>query len=218
MKRRGSLTFGLILILLGTWFLAVQFVPEIGDIVERYANWPVWVLGPGIIFMLAALISGVYDLFIPGTIISTVGLILYYQDETGDWQSWSYAWALIIVGVGVGVFLSHFLRGKFRTAFSEGLPPMITGTTLFLIFGSIFRATFGQEPFLGDYWPLLLIFGGLVLLIQSIFRTQRKKPNVVVNIKAEDDVEVFVDEPQEDWEEELEAALEADEENEEDKA
>lgn len=211
MKRRGSLTFGIILILLGVWFMTVQFIPEIGNMVERYADWPVWVLGPGLIFIFAGLISGVFDLFIPGTIISTVGLILYYQNETGDWQSWSYAWALIIVGVGVGVFLSHFLRGKFRTAFSEGVPPMITGATLFLIFGSIFRATFGQEPFLGDYWPLLLIFGGLVLLVQSIFRSQRRSQKVVVNINTEADAEVFAEEPEENWEKELEAALEADE-------
>ena len=211
MKRRGSLTFGIILILLGAWFLTVKFVPEIGEMVGRYADWPVWVFGPGLIFIFAALISGVYDLFIPGSIISTVGLILYYQNETGDWQSWSYAWGLIIVGVGFGVFLSHFFRGKFRTAFSEGLPPMITGATLFLIFGSIFRATFGQEPFLGEYWPLLLIFGGLVLLVQSIFRSQRKSHKVVVNIKPE--AEVIVEEPEANWEEELEAALEADDED-----
>lgn len=217
MNRRGSLTFGIILILLGAWFLATTFIPEIGAFMDRFADWPVWVVGPGLIFMVAALISGVFELFIPGSIISGIGLILYYQSETGDWQSWSYAWALIVVSVGVGVFLSHLFRGEFRKAFSEGGPPIVTGSILFIIFGSIFRATFGQEPFFGDYWPILLIAAGLLILGRSLFRTtKRKEPKVIVNIESGDEAEIYVEEPQaeEDWEKELDNSFEDDEEEE----
>lgn len=220
MKRRGSFTFGVLLILLGAWFLAVRFVPELGSWVEQFAGWPIWVAGPGLIFIFAALISGVFDLMIPGSIITGIGLILYYQNETGDWQSWSYIWALIVVAVGVGVFLSNLFKGKVRKAFDEGGPPIMTGLVLFLIFGSIFRAAFGQEPFFGDYWPLLLVAFGLWMLIRPLFRRRKKEPQVSVNIEFGDEGEVIVDEPvaeevpadepQEDWETELDAAFEDD--------
>lgn len=208
MKRRGSFTLGFLLILLGVWFLAVQFIPEIGDWMEQIADWPVWVIGPGLIFILAGLISGVFELMIPGSIISGIGLILYYQNATGDFQSWSYAWALIIMFVGIGVFLANLFKGKVGKAFEEGGPPIMTGLIMFLIFGSIFRATFGQSPLLGDYWPVLLMAVGLWLLIRPFFR-RRRKAEVVVNVQKEDDTKVVEAEVVEDWESELDSAIEA---------
>ncbi|HAY85233.1 MAG TPA: hypothetical protein DCY42_10025 [Chloroflexi bacterium] len=205
MKRRGSFTFGLLLILLGAWFLLVQFVPDVGDWMEQFADWPIWIIGPGLIFILAGLISGVYDLMVPGSIISGIGLILYYQNETGDYQSWAYVWALIIVFVGIGVFLANLFRGKVGRAFEEGGPPMMTGLVLFLIFGSIFRATFGQSPLLGEYWPLLLVVVGLWLLVKPLLRGKTKTTKVVVNIQSGDDARIVEEEPVEEWEAKLDA-------------
>ena len=75
MNRRGSLTFGILLILIGGWFLAVQFIPALGDWVSRFFDWPFWVVGPGLLFLVAAIVSGVSGLAVPGSIISGVGLI-----------------------------------------------------------------------------------------------------------------------------------------------
>lgn len=214
MKRRGSFTFGVILILLGAWFLAVQFVPQIGEWMDRVADWPIWVIAPGVIFILAGLVSGVTELMIPGSIISGTGLILYYQNATGDWQSWSYVWALFIVFVGIGVFLSHLFKGQVGKAFEEGIPPMMTGIVMFLIFGSIFRAAFGQSPLLGDYWPLLLVGVGLWLLIRPMFRKKKKSVEYVVDISSGDKAEVVEVEDvmapetaEEDWEAKMDAAF-----------
>ncbi len=217
MKRRGSFTIGFLFILLGAWFLAVQFVPEIGDWMARVADWPMWVMAPGAIFILAGLISGVTELMIPGSIIAGIGGILYYQNETGDWQSWAYIWALIVVFVGIGIFLSYLFKGQLGKAFEEGVPPMMTGIVLFLIFGSIFRAMFGQSPILGDYWPLLLVGVGLWMLIKPLFRGNKKSSRVVVNISSGDEAEVVeaakveevveADEPVEDWEAKMDAAF-----------
>ena len=30
-----------------------------------------------------------------GTVATTVGLVLLYQNNTGHWESWAYAWALV---------------------------------------------------------------------------------------------------------------------------
>lgn len=210
MNRRGSLTFGLILILLGGWFLTMQFVPSVADWFESFVDWPIWIIGPGLIFIFAAIVSTATDLAIPGSIITGIGLILAYQNETGDWQSWSYAWALIIAFVGIGIFLSFALRGQFRKAFSESSGPFLTGVVMFLIFGSIFRATFGQSPFFGEYWPVLLIVFGLWLLVRPFLR---KPKEVKVTVTASVDKE---EEELAPWEQELEAAFEGEDDAEED--
>lgn len=218
MKRRGSFTLGFLLVLLGAWFLTVQFVPDIGEWMAQVADWPFWVIGPGLVFIFAGLISGVTELMIPGSIISGIGLILYYQNATGDWQSWSYAWALIIVFVGIGIFLANLFKGDLRTAIEEGGSTFMTGAIMFLIFGSIFRAAFGQTPMLGDYWPVLLIVFGLWLLIKPFFRRKRKA-GVTVTISTGDDAAMVETEAQQyvqevvadDWEAELDQALDDEE-------
>lgn len=210
MNRRGSLTFGLILILLGGWFLAMQFLPGVADWFESIVDWPIWIIGPGLIFIFAAIVSTATDLAIPGSIITGIGLILAYQNDTGDWQSWSYAWALIISFVGVGIFLSFALRGQFRKAFSEASGPFLTGVVMFLIFGTFFRVTFGQSPFLGDYWPVLLIAFGLWLLVRPFLRGPKEPTRVTVTTSAKE----VEEEELAPWEQELEAAFDDDDEEE----
>jgi hypothetical protein len=170
MNRRGSLTFGILLILVGGWFLAVQFVDPLEFWVDRFVDWPFWIIGPGLLFLVAAIVSGVSGLAVPGSIITGVGCILYYQNYTGDWESWSYMWTLIIGFVGIGIFLMHLLDGNLSKALKEGGNTIVTSLILFLIFGSIFRAVFGQTPFLGNYWPLLLVAAGLWILVRPFLR------------------------------------------------
>ncbi|MEJ2512356.1 MAG: hypothetical protein P8Y72_12245 [Anaerolineales bacterium] len=177
MRRRGSFTFGVLLILMGAWFLAVQFVPDIGDWMSQFADWPIWVIGPGLIFILAGLISGVFDLMIPGSIISGIGLILYYQNETGDYQSWAYVWALIIVFVGIGIFLANVFRGKVSKAFEEGGPPMMTGLVMFLIFGSICgclsdRSSAGRKDL--QKWSSISLLVKKQKLLKQLLKNQLK--------------------------------------------
>ncbi len=45
-------------------------------------------------------------LAIPGAIVTTVGLILFYQNVFDRFESWAYAWALIVVAVGIGMSMS----------------------------------------------------------------------------------------------------------------
>jgi hypothetical protein len=184
MNRRGSLTFGILLILVGGWFLAAQFIPSLEDWVSRYFDWPFWVIGPGLLLLVAAIVSGVSGLAVPGSIVSGVGLILYYQNYSGDWQSWAYMWSLVVGFAGVGVFIMHLLDGNLKKAFTDGGNTILTSAVLFLIFGSFFRAVFRDPPFLGDYWPVLLIVFGLWMLIRPFIR--RSKPDEVVAMQMDE--------------------------------
>lgn len=187
MKRKGNVTFGILLILAGALFLVVELVPSVSDWYSQFAGWPFWVIGPGLLFLTAAVISGVSALAIPGSIISGLGLILHYQESTGDWESWAYGWTLIVGFVGIGVFLMHLLDGNIKKAFKEGINLVLTSAIMFLMFGSMMRAIFGQEPFFGDYWPVLIIIWGFWMLIKPLLRGSRKPK------KVESDFEVIVD-------------------------
>jgi hypothetical protein len=187
MQRRGTLTLGILLILVGGFFLTMQFVPGIDIWWQNFADWPFWIIGPGLLFILAALLSGEYGLVVPGTIISGVGGLLYYQNYTGDWQSWSYAWTLVIGFVGVGVSIMHLLQGNLRKALDEGFTAIITSLVMFLIFGSFMRFLFGQKPFFGNYWPVLIILWGVWLIIRPLVKP--KKPAA----KMEKEEEVVVE-------------------------
>jgi len=97
---------------------------------------------------------------IPACIVAGIGGILYYQWRTGEWGSWSYMWALIPGFVGLGILVGSLLGAKDMKA-TDGLRQMVISLVLFLVFGAFFGAFRG----LGQYWPLLLIGAGVILII-----------------------------------------------------
>ena len=162
--RRTSLAGGLVLILLGALLLVVQIVPGL----QRWFDWPLVIVGVGVFLLVIGLLTGVPGMAVPACIVGGIGGILYWQNATGNWESWSYVWALIPGFVGVGVILSGLLSGEFRKGLREGGQAILVSVILFLVFGSFFGAL-GLGP-LGDYWPVLLILLGLIALFRGLFR------------------------------------------------
>jgi len=97
MKHKSGLVGGIILILLGAFFLAREIVPEYFQFLE----WPFIIIGLGLVFILWAILSGTGGLAVPGALLSGIGGILYYQNVTNDWESWTYIWALFPAFVGI---------------------------------------------------------------------------------------------------------------------
>ena len=116
--------------------------------------------------LLIGLLVGAPDMAVPACIVAGIGGILYYQNLTGDWTSWSYMWALIPAFVGVGMLLASLIGGRSRSAYREGLRTVLVGVVLFLVFGSFF----GAFSWLGAYWPLLLVGAGLLILVEGLFK------------------------------------------------
>jgi len=161
-QRRSNLALGVVLIVLGGIFLATQLIPGLGLIL----SWPWIVIGVGALLLLIGLLVGAPDMAVPACIVAGIGGILYYQNLTGDWTSWSYMWALIPAFVGVGMLVAALLGGRSRYAFREGLRTLLVGVVLFLVFGSFF----GAFSWLGAYWPLLLVGAGLLILIEGLLK------------------------------------------------
>ncbi len=166
MKRRSSVVGGIILIILGVLFLVKEIAPQY----FQFWDWPFVIIGLGLVFLIWALLSGSGGLAVPGAIIGGIGGILYYQNLTGNWESWSYIWSLIPGFVGVGVILSGLIDRNVRETLGAGLTLIIISGILFFAFGS----AFGFRSDLARYWPVLLIALGLISLVRVIFSKKKK--------------------------------------------
>jgi hypothetical protein len=167
-ERRSDLVFGIILILIGGWFLAAQFdlVPGMDEIMNIEYQWPLIVIGVGIFLFILGLLLHNPGMSVPACIVSGIGGLLYWTNSTGNWDNWSYLWTLVPGFVGIGVILSTLLGGEEKKRYKEGLKLILISAILFVIFLIIFS---GQGQFL-RYWPVLVILGGIWIIIQTIFR------------------------------------------------
>lgn len=167
-SNRSILVIGAILIAIGILFLALNFVP----------GWSIGMAWPVIFLVLAA---GFYlppflfpdqrqwiaSLFIPGSILLALGVIFLYNTISRDWQSWAYAWLLIIAGVGLGLSLAGWYGRWGRAVILTGAWMIAVTVVLFALFGALFGG-----PALRVLGPALILIGGVVLL----FRALRRQP------------------------------------------
>jgi len=168
MEQRQGVIWGILLILLGAFFLVTRMMPELFG----YVYWPFFIIGVGGVFLLSSILTRTGGLAIPGCIIGGVGGILYYQALTGHWESWAYMWTLIPGFVGIGVLFAGLLSRDKPRFDSGGLVLIAISAMGFLIFGSAFGSLLGL-PFnldVGTMWPLFLIGIGIIVLISAIFR------------------------------------------------
>jgi hypothetical protein len=105
-----------------------------------------------------------------GALVTMTGLILFFQNLTGLWASWSYAWALIApTSLGLGQLAYGLVKGD-MAARRSGTRLATMGFIIFLMAGVFFELIIGVSGFgLGRWgWSLLLIAAGVVLLLRAI--------------------------------------------------
>ena len=189
--KKGNITGGLILILLGAWFLAVQFVPQLK--IWAKGSWALSIIGVAAIFLLASILTNVPGLSIPAFIIGGIGGLLYYQNVTGDWGSWAYAWTLIPGFVGLGL-LFFSIQTRDKGTLKAGFILLFISAAFFFIFGSFL----GVPKQIIRYWPLLLIITGLWSMSHSLFGKKKMKV-----IEPVENVEEVIEETEEKEEAEI---------------
>lgn len=155
---------GVLLIGLGIIFLLGQFFQFN---VMRYL-WPVFILVMGAAFFVGMVAGGrsMGALAVPGSVIVTIGLLLFFQNLFGVWGTWAYAWALLIAGAGVGlvIFGAWSELPDLRRA---GRVVITVGLILFFVFGLLFElgaSLLGMRSPGGAVWAVLLILAGVYVL------------------------------------------------------
>ena len=171
----GNFVLGGLLILLGIVFL----IGELLNIRLGHFIWPFFVVGPGVLLFLLAL---AFDddtgqaLASVGGLVTMVGLILFFQNVTGFWASWSYAWALVApTSLGLGLFAYGWLKHKSELR-QKGWDVAKVGLGIFIVAAVFFELIIGVSGFgLGRFgWPLLLIGLGIFLFARNLISSWRK--------------------------------------------
>jgi len=177
-QRRSSIALGLVLVIIGGWFLASQFFPQLSNLIPLQYQWPWWVIGVGLLFLLLAVMLRAPAMAVPAAIIAGIGGILYYQNTTGDWSSWAYAWALIPGFGGVGHIIMGLLEGRFMHNLRDGVGAIFFSLLMFSIFGGFL----GGPAILSQLWPILLIGVGVWILLSGMRRPKKQ----VVEVPAKE--------------------------------
>jgi hypothetical protein len=162
-RRRTSIVGGSLLILIGGLLFAGQVVPDFMPDFWEIISWPWIIIGVGLFLFALGAAIGEPGLAVPATIVGGIGGILAYQWYTGYWESWSFMWAMIPGFVGLGIMLMSLMGGE--GSIKDGATLVFISFILLAIFGSFF----GALGMAGNYWPVLLILLGVVLLVRSFF-------------------------------------------------
>ena len=164
---RGGVVTGVLLVMLG---LVLLIYPLTG-INPWSVIWPFCILVPGIAFFTVALAGGrsAAPFAIPASIFSTLGLMLFYQNTLGYFQSWAYTWALVVPGsIGLGLLLMGQWGGH-TTVRRVGAYLAAAGLGLFICLAAIFEVgVFRSSMAARVGWPLVLIAFGLAVAAGSL--------------------------------------------------
>ena len=174
---RGSLLLGVTLLVIGVMWILGQFlrIPLAGYL------WPLAIILPGVLIFISALnreSTGGNALAVIGSILTSLGLLLFIQQLTNTWASWAYAWALIApVSIGVGQIIYGNIK-KQESLVKTGIQMVKVGLWIFAV-GFIFFELiiglngFGISRFGLPVIPVVLIGLGALILIRAIVFRRR---------------------------------------------
>ena len=164
---RTQLALGILLVLLGVWFIAVRQLPVLQPFANLTWDWPFYVIGAGVALLLIGLVTDAPRMAIPAAIVAGIGGILYYQNVSQDWESWEFMWTLVFGFVGVGTILAGLFGDGFRQNLGRGINLIVISAVLFLVFAVIFN----RIGILGNYGvAALLIVLGLYVIGRGLIR------------------------------------------------
>lgn len=170
----ASWVFGVLLILLGIFFLIAQVV----DFNVASLFWPFFIIVPGVMLIALGLSlrteSG-EGLTIVGSVTTMTGLLLFYQNSTGNWATWSYGWALLApTAIGLGQLFYGSVRSRPELV-RQGSQMAGIGFLVFLAGAFFFEVLVGVSGGQSRMWawPLLLIAAGVVLVVVGFWRKDK---------------------------------------------
>ena len=172
----SGVAIGAILVIVG----AILLVGQVLDIGIGDLGWPLIIVAIGVALLLIGLVvvneSG---MVVGGAVVTTVGLVLLYQNQTDHWESWAYAWALVgPAASGLGLALWGIRSGD-RQDVRNGTWGLLGGLAFFAVGYLFFEGIVGisGRPLPLPEWalPALVIGIGVVILVRGML--QRGEPD-----------------------------------------
>ncbi len=172
----GNTIIATILIVAGVIFL----LKPVFNIDIGHFTWPLFVIVPGVLILIAGLSLEVprgEPVTVIGSVVTAVGLLLMFQNTTNQWANWAYSWALIApTSIGLGLVLYGSIKGR-PSSVNGGKALIKIGLGLFLAGAVFFELIIGISGYgLGNVGlPILLIALGVLLLFGNL-RPAPKSP------------------------------------------
>jgi hypothetical protein len=170
-----GLVLGAILIIVGLVLFAGQLMDfSIGEL-----GWPFIVIAVGVVLLgLGLFVNNEQGMVVAGTIVTTVGAVLLYQNQTGRWESWAYAWALVgPAASGLGLALWGIRSGNGRHV-RNGAWGLLGGLALFAIGYLFFEGVIGisgeRLPIAEWVLPAVVIGIGVVILGRGLLQRDER--------------------------------------------
>jgi hypothetical protein len=171
---RSALVFGGGLLVMGV----VLMLGRLFEIPFGVFLWPFIFIIPGVLVLLAALSSDNSSgegLSILGGILTSLGVLFLAQSISGWWGSWAYAWTLV---VPTSVGFAQLLYGQNQNReeiIKSGRRLIKLGLSMFVVGFVFFELVLGVSGYglnrIGlPVFPMILIFSGLLVLINSFRR------------------------------------------------
>ncbi|MHA1560313.1 MAG: LiaF transmembrane domain-containing protein [Alphaproteobacteria bacterium] len=160
--RRAPLV-AIVLVAIGAVFL----IGEIFNVRFGSGFWPFVIIVPGVMLLASAFSRGGRvnsGAATGGAVLTTLGLILWYQNISGNWESWTYIWALLPLSAGVAQMVAGG-RTEDESLAAGGRQTARTSAIMFAV-GIIFfeLIIFDRGGFGGYFLPLALIAAGGYML------------------------------------------------------
>jgi len=177
---RTPVALGIMFVLVGVAALALRQTGVDVVAVIRDAGWQFFIIIPGLALLAASVVPAPprgIGFAVAGSIVTTVGLILLYQEANDHFESWAYAWTLIMAAGGAGTFVYGLAAGQ-RDMVASGLRTAAMAAVLFVagfwFFETIFET--GRAPVdLATWWPVIVIAAGVLLTLGAL--VTRTSPN-----------------------------------------
>ena len=178
----GEAALGALLLVLGVLVVVGQsFSLDLGRVA-----WPLFVIIPGLAVLGLGLAVGGRPggvLAPVGGVVTMAGLVLAVQNATDRFETWAYAWALVLlVGGGIGRWLVGVVHGR-RDLVTSGGWLVAAGLAAFAGLAVLFEVVIGIGG--RSYGPAgryvlaaVLILAGLVLLGRRLVAARTRPPAV----------------------------------------
>jgi hypothetical protein len=169
------MAMGAILVIIGGILLAGQLL----DLGFEDLGWPFIIIAIGLAILLIGLVvANQSGMVVGGTVVTTVGLVLLYQNATNHWESWAYAWALVgPAASGLGLALWGIRSADGRDV-RHGTWGLLGGLAFFAVGYLFFEGIIGisgrRLPLPEWALPALVIGIGVVILLRGLL--QRDEP------------------------------------------
>jgi len=192
-RNYGALVVGAVLICMG----ALALFERLFEGTKFWGMlWPFIIIGFGALFFVGMFLLGKSFAWmaIPGSIIAANGLMLFLQNLTGRWETWSYSWTVILMSIGAGIYIMGAWQGD-ASRRRAGVKLFEVGAVMFVIFGAFFEVIFslGAPQGMREYvFPVALLLLGTYLIVKrsGLFPRTKDGGNQPVIIENSENPEI----------------------------